>query len=174
MDKEAWRAAVHGVAKSLTGLSDWTELNWLIKTCSISDKFPKNICTWMLLFQCILKLEGKIIFRMLQQIPILDLESTFPMLPDKALFLNTKKISLNLFLVRFRRGILSLQRFCISLASSWHWLFFHRTIRMLASVKLFAITAKGGSRISHFLCSEQSENYHLGRTQTQGGIKFFR
>ena len=27
MDREAWRAAVHGVAKSLTQLSDWTELN---------------------------------------------------------------------------------------------------------------------------------------------------
>ena len=28
MDTEAWRAAVHGVAKSQTPLSDWTELNW--------------------------------------------------------------------------------------------------------------------------------------------------
>ena len=28
MDREAWRAAVHGVAKSRTRLSDWTELNW--------------------------------------------------------------------------------------------------------------------------------------------------
>ena len=27
MDREAWRAAVHGVAKSRTGLSDGTELN---------------------------------------------------------------------------------------------------------------------------------------------------
>ena len=28
MDREAWRAVVHGVAKSWTWLSDWTELNW--------------------------------------------------------------------------------------------------------------------------------------------------
>ena len=27
MDREAWRAAIHGVAKSWTWLSDWTELN---------------------------------------------------------------------------------------------------------------------------------------------------
>ena len=29
MDKEAWRAAIHGFAKSRTWLSDWTELNWV-------------------------------------------------------------------------------------------------------------------------------------------------
>ena len=28
MDREAWRAAIHGVTKSQTRLSDWTELNW--------------------------------------------------------------------------------------------------------------------------------------------------
>ena len=28
MDREAWRAAIHGGAKSRTWLSDWTELNW--------------------------------------------------------------------------------------------------------------------------------------------------
>ena len=27
MDREAWHAAIHGVAKSRTRLSDWTELN---------------------------------------------------------------------------------------------------------------------------------------------------
>ena len=31
MDVKAWHAAVHGVAKSCTWLSDWTELNWTEK-----------------------------------------------------------------------------------------------------------------------------------------------
>ena len=31
MDREAWHAAaIHGVAKSRTGLRDWTELNWML------------------------------------------------------------------------------------------------------------------------------------------------
>ena len=30
MDREAWHAAIHGVAKSRTRLSDWTELNWTL------------------------------------------------------------------------------------------------------------------------------------------------
>ena len=32
MDREAWRAAIHGFANSRTRLSDWTELNWIIIT----------------------------------------------------------------------------------------------------------------------------------------------
>ena len=31
MDREAWRAVIHGVAKSRTRLSDWTELNWRVQ-----------------------------------------------------------------------------------------------------------------------------------------------
>jgi len=31
MDREAWHAAVYGVAESWTLLSDWTELNWELK-----------------------------------------------------------------------------------------------------------------------------------------------
>ena len=31
MDREAWRAAVHGVAKSWTRLDYWTELNWVYR-----------------------------------------------------------------------------------------------------------------------------------------------
>ena len=40
MDKEAWRAAVHGVAKSQTWLSDWTKLNLVTLKClSYLDSF---------------------------------------------------------------------------------------------------------------------------------------
>ena len=40
MDREAWRAVVHGVAKSWTWLSSWTELNWMVK-----KSFKKKINT---------------------------------------------------------------------------------------------------------------------------------
>ena len=35
MDREAWHAAVHGIAKSQTRLSDWTELNWNYRFVSL-------------------------------------------------------------------------------------------------------------------------------------------
>ena len=37
----AWRAAIHGVAKSRTRLSDWTELipNWAAATASAAEPF---------------------------------------------------------------------------------------------------------------------------------------
>ena len=43
MDREAWRAAVHGIAKSQTRLRDWTELNWcckMIPTVSLVSIHP--------------------------------------------------------------------------------------------------------------------------------------
>ena len=42
MDREAWRAAIHGVPKSRTRLSDWTELNW--RSCSITGKLRPWLC----------------------------------------------------------------------------------------------------------------------------------
>ena len=44
MDREAWPATVHGVAKSWTRLSDWTELDWNIFTIFSQSKtlFPGN------------------------------------------------------------------------------------------------------------------------------------
>ena len=41
MDRETWRAVVHGVAKSWTWLSDWTELNWY--TNNFSTRW-KTVC----------------------------------------------------------------------------------------------------------------------------------
>ena len=50
MDREAWRAAIHGVAKSRTQLSDWTELNWMylkhLEQCLAHSKHSINTF-WM-------------------------------------------------------------------------------------------------------------------------------
>ena len=47
MDREAWRAVIHGVAKSQTRLSNWTELNW---TEGAGTHIGSSICTITLCF----------------------------------------------------------------------------------------------------------------------------
>ena len=44
MDKEAWRVAIHGVARSWTRLSDWTGLNWMAQ---MVKNLPAMQETWV-------------------------------------------------------------------------------------------------------------------------------
>ena len=43
MDREAWRTAINGVAKSRTRLSDWTELNWRVVLQILIQELTKNL-----------------------------------------------------------------------------------------------------------------------------------
>ena len=45
MDREALCAAVHGITKSWTGLSDWTELNWMLGLVVTSRITSMPTCT---------------------------------------------------------------------------------------------------------------------------------
>ena len=42
MDREAWHAVVHGVTKSQTWLSDWTELSTLFSIVAVPIYIPTN------------------------------------------------------------------------------------------------------------------------------------
>ena len=67
MDREAWRAVVHGVTKSRTRLSDWTELNDIIKENVVfnvkksSRKKKNNYAVYTLVFVLIVNKLFKII-----------------------------------------------------------------------------------------------------------------
>ena len=56
MDREAWRAAIHGVTKSRTRLSDWTELNvFICKTefmFIINQNVSLQVWRWTILEMC--------------------------------------------------------------------------------------------------------------------------
>ena len=51
MNREAWHAAIHGVTKSRTWLSDWSELNWSRYQTVITFYLGQGLVSWII-FTC--------------------------------------------------------------------------------------------------------------------------
>ena len=61
MDREAWCPAIHGITKSWTRLSDWTELNWT----ELKILLPFTLLFWVWVytpFLCFLSREDPLVF----------------------------------------------------------------------------------------------------------------
>ena len=80
MDREAWRAVVHGVSKSRTQLSDWTEVNWTLDTFSSCDKCTMlpivqkqklQQGTWVISFTIVYRGQGKAAWQLLEHCVVL-------------------------------------------------------------------------------------------------------
>ena len=54
MDREAWHAAVHGVAKSWTWLCDWMELNWMWLYFTLSSVFISFLIHFLVHFSSLM------------------------------------------------------------------------------------------------------------------------
>ena len=75
MDREAWRAAFHGVAKGWRRLSDWTELMWNIRKSLPGDikiLVVKRTEDW-----CILSVESEVKLNVAQSCPTLQPHGLF-------------------------------------------------------------------------------------------------
>ena len=53
MDREAWRADIHEVAKSRTWLSNWTELNWILLYLNTYSYSLAKLVLACIFFHCV-------------------------------------------------------------------------------------------------------------------------
>ena len=71
MNREAWHAAIHGVTKSRTWLTDWNELNWIEK------KWTQKGWLWLLFGIFLLDLKNILLFSLKPSIPYKFVNYTF-------------------------------------------------------------------------------------------------
>ena len=111
MYREAWRAAFHGVAKSRTRLSDWTELNWTEYSIVWIYYFSVFIHQLMDMWVLCYSLKGSLIA--LQSYPKIQLGSflsfivlTLGVSGVQILYTSSTNVEITLFKVIFKKCVL--------------------------------------------------------------------
>ena len=74
MDREAWRAVVHGVTKSWTRLNDWIELNWPSASEFLGDQvhYQWVILLWKKIFVALSLNSASLVAQMVKNLPAMQ------------------------------------------------------------------------------------------------------
>ena len=132
MDREAWRAAVHGVAKSWTQLSDWTELNWNKNWTSLVAQVVKKSACCTEDPGSVLGQEDSLENRMATHSSILAWRIPWTEEPGRLQFMGSQRVGhdqvINTFIIKQRLGelpyISDLNHILLGSSSLWRTRFF--------------------------------------------------
>ena len=69
MDREAWRAVIHGVAKSRTWLSDWNKLNW-------TEYYYWYYYQYLIFIKTLLRIKGRMLENCFLKYYVMSLNTT--------------------------------------------------------------------------------------------------
>ena len=126
MDREAWRAAIHGVAKIWTRLSDWTEQSWKLP-------FNRKTCNQFLKSRCMLELSWNFLDNTKAQL-LLFFSKAPDVLSNEQSCLKTTGLYDDLlllsscFILCFIFSVPISFSLCFPISPSISWLFFLKTL----------------------------------------------
>ena len=111
MDREAWHAAIHGVTKSQTQLSDWTELNWWCAgyCCIRIQRWTRPQLLQLLLEGCCKQIRNRYVSKMVrkwQKVPHFRVKSWIFFASNYFLFANQLSLGFSFVTLLMEGGLM--------------------------------------------------------------------